>query len=171
MNAPTSGGSDYLAELPEQVIYLLYQVHRRREIAIEETLKAIGLSLPNWRVMLSIQRMQPCTMNALARYTTIDRTGLTRALDQLVKQGLVSRSTPPHDRRQVLVSLTPAGVEAYEAGYQAIAEWNKKALGGLSHDRLTTLLEGLTDVIRGVIPDRDMAEDIIGFNYRPRLED
>ena len=167
----TSRGSDFLAELPEQVFYLIYQVHRRRELAIEEALKVVDVPMLSWRVLLAVQRMQPCTMNALARYTTIERTGLTRVLDQLVKQGMAVRSTPPKDRRQVLVSLTDKGMETYETGYRAIIAWNRKALGGMSVERLEALLGNLGDVIRSAIPDMDLAEDIIGFNYRPRLED
>jgi DNA-binding MarR family transcriptional regulator len=39
----------------------------------------------------------------------MDRTSLTRTIDSLVARGLVDRSTPPRDRRTVLVEASPAG--------------------------------------------------------------
>lgn len=161
---------DFLAELPEQVVYLLYQVHRRREASIAEALEAAGLPLATWRMLLALQRMQPCTMNALARYTTIERTALTRVLDQMVKLGLALRTTPPEDRRQVLVTLTGPGLEAFEKGRRVVTQWNRKALGGMPTERLEALRETLNEFVRSMLPDEELAEDIVSFNHRPRAE-
>ncbi len=164
-------GIDFLAGLPEQVVYLLYQVHRRREAAITEALETGGLPLTIWRMLLALQRMQPCTMNALARYATVERTALTRVLDQMVKQGLALRSTPPEDRRQVLVTLTPAGMEAFEEGRRIVTRWNRRALGGMSTERLETLRDTLNDFLLSMIPDQELAGDIVIFNHHSRTSD
>lgn len=165
------GDIDFLAELPEQVVYLLYQVHRRRETSLSEALEAAGLPLATWRLLLALQRMQPCTMNALARFTTVERTALTRLLDQLVAQGLALRITPPEDRRKVLVSLTDAGLAAFRAGHRVVTSWNKKALEGVSPERLESLRDNLRIVVHSMLPDQKLADDIVTFNHRARAED
>ena len=159
---------DFLEELHEQVVYLLYQVHRRRESSLAEALEAEGLPLPTWRMLLALQRMQPCTMNALARYTTVERTALTRNLDEMVKQGLAVRTTPPKDRRQVLVSLTDAGMRDFLKGREIVMRWNRRALERISPERLDVLRDGLNGVLRSMLADEELAEDIIAFNHRSR---
>lgn len=152
---------DFLAELPEQVVSLLYQVHRRREASIEEALEAAGLPLAIWRMLLALQRMQPCTMNALARYTTMERTALTRVLDQMVRQDLALRTTPPEDRRRVLVTLTGPGLEAFGKGRRIVTQWNRRALGGMPPERLETLRDTLSEFLHSMPPNQELAEDIV----------
>lgn len=161
-------GVDYLADLPEQLFYIIFQVHSRREAAIEKVLKAVDLSTSLWRALLTVHRMEPCTMNELARSTTMERTGLTRTLDQMEDKGLITRTTPPQDRRQVRVALTPAGHQAYERGYGAVTAWNRAALGSLPTDQLTALKTALDEVLTSAMADKDLARDIIEFDYRTR---
>lgn len=163
--APRSG-SDFLAETPERLFYLIYQVHRRREARIEQDLKGVGLPMGVWRVLLAVQRMEPCTMNELARYTTLERSNLTRTLDQMEDQALVTRTTPPHDRRQVLVALTPDGRASYERGLAAVRAWNRNALDRLPEDRVDVLIAALGEVLVATMDDEALARDIIGFEYK-----
>lgn len=48
-------------------------------------------------------------MGALAREVTLSRTGLTRLLDRLEREGLIRREPAPEDRRGAYVVLTPPG--------------------------------------------------------------
>ena len=48
-------------------------------------------------------------MTELAVACAVDRTSLTRTIDNLVSRDLVVRSTPPRDRRTVLVEASPQG--------------------------------------------------------------
>lgn len=162
-------GPDFLAERPEQLFYLVYQVHRRRDMAIEQMLKDVGMGMVAWRVLLAVNRMEPCTMNELARYTTIERTTLTRSLDQMVAQGLVERETPAADRRQVLVTLSEKGREEYRRGYDLISGWNRKAIAGMAAAKQQQLLDLLKELLVSSLPDAELAEDIIGFEYTGQL--
>ncbi|WGM40685.1 MarR family transcriptional regulator [Caulobacter sp. NIBR1757] len=161
-------GHDFMADLPEQLFYMVYQVHRRREIAIEQVLKDANLTMALWRALLTVHRMEPCTMNELARWTSLERTSLTRTLDQMEDQGLITRTTPPKDRRQVVVALTPAGHEAYQRGYSAVTAWNRAALDGLPTDQLAALKTALDHILTSAMDDKTLARDIVEFDFRPR---
>ncbi len=50
-------------------------------------------------------------MNELAGRILQSKSGLTRVVDRMEEKGLVRRDRPPHDRRVVLVHLTPVGTE------------------------------------------------------------
>lgn len=160
------GRFDFYAELPEQVVYLLYQVYHRREVRVREALAEIGLPLMTWRMILALQRLQPCSMNTLARLSNWERTAVTRNLDQMVAQGLAVRETPPEDRRQVLVSLTEAGMEYFERGRLIVTRLNRESLAGLSAERLEILRDCLDTHLHSLIPDPELAEDIIKFQSR-----
>src|SRR5664280_2086698 len=54
--------------------------------------------------------MMPST---IGKYTGMEKSSLTRMVDDLEKKGIVSRKTDPDDRRKVLVSLTEKGLEYY----------------------------------------------------------
>jgi MarR family transcriptional regulator, organic hydroperoxide resistance regulator len=51
--------------------------------------------------------------STIGKYTGMEKSSLTRMVDDLEKKGIVFRKTDPEDRRKVLVSLTDRGVECY----------------------------------------------------------
>jgi DNA-binding MarR family transcriptional regulator len=51
--------------------------------------------------------------STIGKYTGMDKSSLTRMVDDLEKKGMVFRKTDPEDRRKVLVSLTKKGLECY----------------------------------------------------------
>ena len=51
--------------------------------------------------------------STIANYTGMDKSSLTRIIDDLEKKGMVFRKNDPEDRRKVLVSLTDKGMECY----------------------------------------------------------
>lgn len=51
------------------------------------------------------------TPSTIGNYTGMDRSSLTRMIDDLEKKGIVFRENDPEDRRKVLISLTDKGLE------------------------------------------------------------
>ncbi len=80
-----------------------------------QDLAGFGLTPPQFFVLRSISlRGKNPTMSALAYDTLQHCATMTGIVDRLVKMGLVTRRRAAHDRRQVLVDLTPSGYEALE---------------------------------------------------------
>src|SRR4051794_26007243 len=107
---------------PEYFFYLLFQAARQRDLFFDRELKPVGLNLAQWRSLAIIRRLETCTMTQLARYSTVERTTLTRAVDQLVGRGLVERLGPARDPREGKLTLTPPG----QGGLPAAAAQLKK---------------------------------------------
>lgn len=154
---------EFLADVPEYFFHLLHQALRRRDVEFEKALRPSGLSLMMWRALLLISRTEPCTMNTLARMSTVERTTLTRTVDQLVADGLVDRSTPPEDRRQVKLKLTDHGRAAYEVGMGLLIEFNRTALRGVEEARLREMTRGLYDVVSNLIDDPVLATSVLSL--------
>lgn len=101
-------------------------------------------------------------MSALARYSAIDRTTLTRNVDHLAAQGLVERRSARRDRRQVGLELSERGKAVCERALRIVAQEDVRLLRAASPtdlNRVTRLLEGM---IAG-LADEDEAAAIIGF--------
>ena len=60
--------------------------------------------------------------STIGKYTGMEKSSLTRMVDDLEKKGIVFRKTDPEDRRKVLVSLTDRGVECYDYFNQVAEE-------------------------------------------------
>jgi DNA-binding MarR family transcriptional regulator len=58
------------------------------------------------------------TVRGLAARLHVAKPVVTRALNSLTALGLVARRVDPHDRRSVIINLTPGG-EAFIAGFGA----------------------------------------------------
>lgn len=152
---------EFGADLPEYFFMMVFQVLRRRDAETEKLLKPLGLTYAVWRALLIIERLQPCTMNELARLSTVERTTLTRTIDHIVADGLAERSTPPEDRRQVRLCLTRAGVEALDAGKRTIYADQRRTLEGIDERRVREATRLLQDVLSRLIDDPVVTEGVL----------
>jgi DNA-binding MarR family transcriptional regulator len=148
---------------PEYFFYLLFQAARQRDAFFDRALKPAGLNLAQWRSLAIVRRLEVCTMSSLARYSTVERTTLTRAVDQLVARGLVSRWTPDQDRRQVNLALTDLGENTYGTAVQILKERNQWVLQDIDPRRLRDATRVVQATLRRLIADDDLALDLISF--------
>jgi DNA-binding MarR family transcriptional regulator len=149
---------------PEYFFYLLFHVVKQRELVLGEVLAEMDLSIPKWRILSVLNRLGESSMGLVADFCAIDRTTLTRTMDQLVVAGFVRRTEHPQDRRQTLVSLTPAGEAAYGSAMATATAFNGKALQGVEPGEIEVLERLLSKVVRNVIEDEDWAECILDFD-------
>ncbi len=147
----------------EYVFYLITQVQNRRVRDFSPVLESLGLTIALWRAMSTISRLEGCLMSELAEFTTSDRTTLTRAIDQLVDLGFVQRRTSPDDRRLVRVELTDQGRSVYAESVDRLAEHNERVFDDLSPEHLRTLRALLQRMLRNIVRDDKLFEQILAF--------
>jgi DNA-binding MarR family transcriptional regulator len=138
---------------------------RLRDARLDRALRPFGLNATRHRALAVIAVVEACTMSELADFSAIDRTTMTRIVDQLVSRGLAQRSTPSQDRRQVVITLTAKGHEAYESGLEAIAEVNRLALKGVSDEVMRTIARAQETILLNLAPDADHARRVLAL-YR-----
>ncbi|MDP2226894.1 MAG: MarR family transcriptional regulator, partial [Moraxellaceae bacterium] len=155
--------AEFGLDVPEYFFYLLFQAVRRPDAAFERALGPLALSLGQWRAISTVRRFEVCSMSDLAAFTAVDRTTLTRSVDQLVRRGLMARATPAADRRQVHISLTDQGHEIYAQAVDQLLAFNRQALEGVDGARQREISRGLATVIRNLASDTQLAEALIGF--------
>lgn len=80
------------------------------------------------------------TPGSLAIRERVRPPSMTRVIASLVELGFVDRSAHPDDGRQVLVQVSPSGVELIEAERRASREWLQQRLAELTPEDRRTLV-------------------------------
>jgi DNA-binding MarR family transcriptional regulator len=161
---------EFPAATPDYFFYMLHQTARRRDAAVDEALEPLGLTASRARTLTIIRRLEGCSMNALAKFTTIERTTLTREVDLLVARGLIERTVPANDRRRVSLSLTAEGEAIYESGVPLVVAATRKALKGVDPKRLREFTRLLGVIMLNLVDDADWADDLVSYarpEWRP----
>jgi len=112
----------------------------------ERELAPYELTLPQFSLLSSCQKLGPIGISEFATKLKLDRTTLGRNLKLLEKSGLVALDGNSEDQRERLVSLTRAGAKRLE---QAVGAWNAaqvKVKKGLSKSSVTALGQMLKEI-------------------------
>lgn len=95
--------------LDRQVCFPLYAATNLITRMYGPVLAKLGLTYPQYLVMLVLWEHKVQTVGALGACLYLDSGTLTPLLKRMETSGLVRRERDPADERRVLVSLTPAG--------------------------------------------------------------
>ena len=130
---------------------LFARITRRLVDAERPLLDAHGLSMWAYIALSHLSRAPVDTQLALAHAIAYDKTRLVTLLDQLERDGLVTRTPDPADRRARIVELTAAGHERYQAARADIRTMEDDVLADLlagDRSRLRRVLAQLASVER-----------------------
>ncbi len=108
-----SGIGDPLA-LENQVCFALTIAARNVVALYRPVLAPLGLTHPQYLVMLALWQSAPLSVKELAGLLELDSATLSPLLKRLEAAGLVRRERDPEDERRLVVTLTPAGRELRE---------------------------------------------------------
>jgi DNA-binding MarR family transcriptional regulator len=154
--------------LAEHAAYVVQLAAQLREQALDAALAPIGLTSNRLRVLSIIQRMKSSTMGELAFLSGIDRTTLTRTVDQLTAAELVTRGDAPRDRRKVALTLTAKGARLHRSAMPMAAEVNATAFAGISDERLREAIKALRDMIGQLVTDPRDLETLMSLDRTAR---
>lgn len=131
--APDGISDGELLGLANDVRMVCQQVSRR--VRFEGTPEVA----PHQFSVLVKLRGRPWTPGELAEAERVSAPGMTRAVNCLVEEGLVEKQADPHDGRQKLLHLTPAGAALVERTISARDTWMMQRLAELDDDDRRTL--------------------------------
>jgi DNA-binding MarR family transcriptional regulator len=127
----------------------LLRVTRLAEAELREFLRVQHHStLPRFDVLAALHRAdRPLTMSELSRMLLVSNGNTTTVVDRLEKAGLVTRTSPPADRRIVHVALTDGGRRHFEklaADHEARVDELFAGVSAADLEALTELLHRMT---------------------------
>ena len=109
-----------------------------RRIAVEK----FQMTEEQFQVLRRI-RKGSASVSALADASQTSRSAVSKAVDVLVRRGLVTRSQNPNDRRNIPLALTEVGQRVMDAIFTEAEAWISTRFEHLSSEELETLLLGM----------------------------
>ncbi|OAF10827.1 MarR family winged helix-turn-helix transcriptional regulator [Bradyrhizobium neotropicale] len=152
---PSRGGSTSPepdeSELPAPITVMLSSrlmvlANLLKRGAILRYKRLTGLSSVEFGLVASLGRGPAMSVARLAEAVGQDKGQISRALAGLMSRKLIAKAPNPKDSREVLVSLTKAGLAAHDAIVAGAQERNRRLLEHLSEDELQTLLRQVDDL-------------------------
>ena len=96
-------------ELEDHLFFLCTQVTTRRDRALADVLRPLGLLSTEWRVLGTLRIKGAMTMLELAQWTAYERTRLSKLLNNMQERGWLERYDNENDKRSVLIEIAPLG--------------------------------------------------------------
>jgi DNA-binding MarR family transcriptional regulator len=131
--------------LEHQVCYALSVAARNVVAVYRPFLEPMGLTHPQYLVMLALWQHGPLSVKRLSTLLQLDPGTLSPLVKRLESGGLVSRDRDPRDERSLAISLTDAGRALRERAAQIPSGIVERL--GMDPAELTALHGSLTQVI------------------------
>jgi len=135
-------------ELIAQIIELQRkadQVRRQYEL---DVWMGLPLTIAQLKSLFFIRNQGSTNSGTLAAALGVTPTNTTGIIDRLVKQGLVSRTENPDNRRMLLLRVTDKGEELVAKLRERRREHMSEVLGRMDVDELSILAQGLASLVK-----------------------
>ncbi len=138
-------------KLGNQLCFRLYTVTRLITQAYRPLLEPLGLTYPQYLVMMVLWEQDNQTVGDIGRRLMLDTNTLTPMLQRMEREGLLVRTHGIADGRQTLVSLTKKGIHLEEQA-KDIPECMSQNWHGdmLSNDKINSMVTAVDTLIEGL---------------------
>ena len=138
-------------KLSNQLCFRLYTVTRLITQAYRPLLDPLGLTYPQYLVMMVLWEQDNQTVGDIGRRLMLDTNTLTPMLQRMEREGLLVRTHGISDGRQTLVSLTKKGIHLEEQAKDIPACMSQNWHGDtMSNDQLNSMVNGIDTLINGM---------------------
>jgi DNA-binding MarR family transcriptional regulator len=125
--------------LADYLPYLLNRAGARLAEGFSAEARALGVTLPEWRVLAVLRERPGRPMGDLAEATSIEGSTLTRVVDRLARRGLVQRTVAAQDKRVVTLDPTAEGRALTVRLLPLALRYEARALKGFTEAEAATL--------------------------------
>ena len=120
---------------PVEVFSRIGRLARRLDLARKAAFAAHGIESWEFDVLAALRRAgtpYELSPGRLLRETLVTSGTMTNRVDRLAARGLVERLPDPHDRRGVLVRLTPEGKTTVDGAFEALLDGERALMADLT---------------------------------------
>ena len=134
---------------PVEVFSRIGRLARHLDLARRQAFAAHQIESWEFDVLAALRRAggdYQLSPGRLLKETLVTSGTMTNRVDRLAARGLVERLPDPHDRRGVLVRLTPQGRSTVDGAFEALLDAERRLLADLpaaDRTRLASLLRTL----------------------------
>jgi len=102
-----------------------------------------GVTLTQCHALVEIGRGKEINLNSLAQLLNLDKSTMSRTIDNLVNQSLVLREVHTENRRYIKISLTKKGEEIFKEIEVRMEEYYNNVLALVPTEKKEQVLESL----------------------------
>ncbi len=131
--------------MSDRIIFELSKAENKIKNYMQKKIKAKGVQISAGQsgVLFLLEKANGLKMSELSRLLKIDNSAITRVVDRLEKNGLVTREANPDDRRQFLITITDKGRTDIKVVGKVANETNAAIREGFSDDEISVFLRVL----------------------------
>lgn len=130
--------------------YLMNRIMHRYNQGLQAEFAPAGLSVSKMRALAALAAMGKLTVNELAIYAVAEQSTMSRTVDQMEKDGLISRAISEKDSRVRVVTLSEAGQDTYREMWPKMQAAEANMLDGLDDETRAQFIETLNQVLRNI---------------------
>ena len=127
--------------------YLMNRIMGRYNASLREEMAGLGLSTPKMRALAVLSVIEGPLIGELAVYAIVEQSTLSRALDQLVTDGLVRREADANDSRATRVYITDSGRAVFETLWPHMAATYARMFRGIPDDERSAFVGTLQKML------------------------
>ena len=140
-------------QLDNQICFRLYTAARMVMQAYTPILTALGITYPQYLVLMVLWEEDNRTVNDIARRLLLETNTVTPLLQRMEKLGLVARRKGEQDKRQQIVSLTAKGRALEDEAFACVPSGMGERLSACplqtkDYQRLAEALDTIVDTLR-----------------------
>ena len=104
--------SDY--QIEDSPFYQIARLNGRYMFGMEKALKAVGMDIPRWRVLMVLHDKSPSSISEISERSFTRLSTMTRVAQRMAKDGYLDLRTASKDARITEAHITEKGEQAVE---------------------------------------------------------
>lgn len=109
-----------------------------------------GTTVGQCHAIVEIGRVNEISLNELSEILVLDKSTMSRTINNLVEAGLVVRDTHEEDRRYVTIQLTDEGKMVYKSIENTMEDYFSRILLGIPEEKRSQVIESLSLLVDSV---------------------
>ncbi len=130
--------------------YLMNRVMHRYNQTLLAKMNQMGLTVPKMRALAALAAQDGLTVNELTVYAVSEQSTMSRTLDQMERDGLITRRISESDSRARRISLTDAGWDAYREIWPEMREAERAMFRGIPEEDYEVMLRVLNHMLDNI---------------------
>lgn len=131
--------------------FLTSDIARLIGVEFNRIMKPMGLTTPQFRMIMQLQRKDGVTQSHLANKLVVGKVAMGGLIDRLEKSNWIERRADPKDRRSNLIFLTEKGHGIESRMLETGTELTRQTLKNLSTKERTNLIDMLITVKQNLL--------------------